>query len=407
MWYVELKRTACVKLAIPDERRDDLKETMFAFREASQMFVDRGWRGDAGGDVITSRSQLQSLVYDDVRDWTDGLHSDLCVGAANHASSMLRSVDELRENGKNPGKPAVTSTTTVYNTNAVSYFDGYCTLAAYGGRIQAEYVYPDGDNPQTRYIGSDEWELKGGTLRYDRETSDYYLHVTVEQERDDELEEAENGTVLGVDLGVNTIAATSTGRMWSAGYLNHRRREYERIRGNLQETGTESAHRTIDGMGERESRWGDDLLHRLSKSIVHEAITHDCSAIAFEDLTDIRERMPGAKKFHAWAFRRLYEYVEYKAKEYGVRTVQKDPAYTSQRCSHCGFTHENNRHGDHFRCQKCEYEVHADYNGAKNIAMKHIRAGQKSPSGGVNRQLALKSGTLNGNGEFSPANADA
>ena len=27
--------------------------------------------------------------------------------------------------------------------------------------------------------------------------------------------------------------------------------------------------------------------------------------------------MPGAKAFHAWAFRRLYEYVEYKATEFG------------------------------------------------------------------------------------------
>ena len=42
--------------------------------------------------------------------------------------------------------------------------------------------------------------------------------------------------------------------------------------------------------------------------------------IAFENLTGIRERMPNAKKFHTWAFRRLFEYVEYKAEMFGIST---------------------------------------------------------------------------------------
>jgi putative transposase len=71
----------------------------------------------------------------------------------------------------------------------------------------------------------------------------------------------------------------------------------------------------------------------------------------------------------------------------------------------CGYTATNNRpHGDdEFCCQKCGYELHADYNAAKNIAWKHVRAGQKSRSGQTNRQLALKSGTVTANGEYSPA----
>lgn len=207
---------------------------------------------------------------------------------------------------------------------------------------------------------------------------------------------------------MKTIAATSTGQFWSAGYLNHRRDEYERIRGNLQQTGTESAHRTIASVGSRESRWAEDYLHRISKALVHEAITHDCSTIVFEDLTDIRDRMPGAKAFHAWAFRRLYEYVEYKAAEFGIGTEQVDPAYTSQRCSKCGHTARNNRTTqERFCCQQCWYEVHADYNAAKNIGLKHVHAGQKSPRGRANYQLALKSGTLNASDEFTSAGATA
>ncbi|RQG97656.1 RNA-guided endonuclease InsQ/TnpB family protein [Natrarchaeobius chitinivorans] len=408
-----LKRTACVKLAIPDDRRDDLKRTMLTFRRVAQRFADRGWERDEDGYVITSRTRLQSLVYKQVREDT-GLHSDLCIGAVNLATDSLRSAVERMKAGKNAGRPTFTAPTVEYNTNAISYFtngdDQYCTLATYGGRIRAEFVYPpDEDCPQAQYLNSDVWEPKGATLHYDRDDGEYYLHVTVERdEPETELGEAENGTVLGVDLGVENIAVTSTGTFYSGGLFNHRRDEYERIRGSLQQIGTESAHRTIEQMGNRERRWNNDVLHRISKGLVQEAITHDCSTIAFEDLTDIRERMPGAKKFHGWAFRRLYEYVEYKAAEFGIRTKQVDPAYTSQRCSKCGTTLRENRTSQaDFCCLKCGYEVHADYNAAKNVATKLLRSGQKSPVGGATNQLALKSGTLNGSGDFSPANAEA
>jgi len=40
--------------------------------------------------------------------------------------------------------------------------------------------------------------------------------------------------------------------------------------------------------------------------------------IAFENLTNIRDRMPDARKFHEWAFNRLYDYASYKAKGRGI-----------------------------------------------------------------------------------------
>lgn len=400
-----LRRTVVVKLAIPQERHDDLREITERFRQAAQLVANRAFERDDDGYVITSKTKLHERTYQQVREATDGLNADLVCAARNYAADSVKGVTSAWQNGKYATQPTFTANTVVYNKNAVTYRDDHCTLAAVNGRVKAEYVLPpEGENPQTTYLRNDEWELRESTLHY--RDGDYYLHVGVA--KDDEQQEAEGGTVLGVDLGVKTIAATSTGRLWSSGYLNHRRREYEQIRGSLQQTGTESAHRTLDSIGDRESRWTEDYLHRISKALVQEAITHDCSTIAFEDLTDIRERMPGAKAFHTWAFRRLYEYVEYKAAEFGIRTKQIDPAYTSQRCSKCGHTERGNRpKQEKFCCQKCSYEVHADYNAAKNIGIKHVRAGQKSPSGRANRQLALKSGTLNVSDEFTSAEVSA
>jgi len=122
--------------------------------------------------------------------------------------------------------------------------------------------------------------------------------------------------------------------------------------------------------------------------------------IAFEDLTHIRDRT-GASWGHKWAFRTLYEQVEYKAESVGVSVKQVGSASTSKRCAECGFTVDKNRPTrNDFRCVKCESEANADYNAAKNIGMRYVRRGQQSSRRTGNSQLALKSGTVTPSGVF-------
>ncbi|MDY6818601.1 MAG: zinc ribbon domain-containing protein [Halobacteriales archaeon] len=146
--------------------------------------------------------------------------------------------------------------------------------------------------------------------------------------------------------------------------------------------------------------------HRLQRAGQSENV-ETCTAIAFENLTQIRERISDASKFQQWAFRELQHHVGYKAEEYGIDVDDVAPAYTSQRCSHgecgCGFTHEDNRDGDEFECLKCGKELHADYNAARNIGWRLVQHWLKSGAGRARSQLALKSGTVNANGEYTPS----
>lgn len=77
--------------------------------------------------------------------------------------------------------------------------------------------------------------------------------MTFQKEPEADMSAVESGTVLGVDLNVDgSLAVTSTGTfLGNADFLNHKRDEYERIRGNLQETGTRSAHLTMQSLGNR------------------------------------------------------------------------------------------------------------------------------------------------------------
>ncbi|RBI60157.1 transposase [halophilic archaeon] len=103
------------------------------------------------------------------------------------------------------------------------------------------------------------------------------------------------------------------------------------------------------------------------------------------------------------AFRRLYEYVEYKAEEHGVQAVQVDPRNAPKRCSTCGFTHDDNRSGASFECQQCRYENHADYNASKSIGLQYLRRRQNADDGGAPVDVRLNRGTLNVSGKYVPS----
>nr|WP_224214621.1 zinc ribbon domain-containing protein [Natrinema longum] len=79
-----------------------------------------------------------------------------------------------------------------------------------------------------------------------------------------------------------------------------------------------------------------------------------------------------------------------------------DPRNTSKRCSTCGFTHNDNRHQESFKCSQCGYENHADYNASKNIGLQYLHRRQNADDGGAPVDVRLNRGTLNVSGEYVP-----
>lgn len=182
------------------------------------------------------------------------------------------------------------------------------------GRVECEYVLPADTEgtPIGDYLLNKDFAFRTSTVQYDRFEDEFYLHARMKrntehggEERSSSDTHSENPTVLGVDLNVDGhFVVTSTGAfVESADYLTHRRHEFKRTRGSLQETGTRSAHLTIQQMGDREHRWIQDALHSVANDVLREARQVGATHIAFENLTGIRDRMVNAKRFHAWAFR--------------------------------------------------------------------------------------------------------
>ena len=411
-------RTVKVKLDVPTERCDDLHQTKDQFLHCANTTSEWAWR-HPNDFCITSKQKAENALYEQLRNETE-LTANLVQKGIRRAIEATKSgVVRLRK-GEKTSQPQFDAWSVVYDKRSATFHRDHVSLSTVNGRVECDYVLPNDpeDTPIGEYLLNEDYEFRMSTLQYDRSTESFYLHARMRRTETDEQaqstitsDDAKHRTVLGVDLNVDgALAVTSTGAfIGNADEMNHRRREFEKTRGSMQQTGTRSAHLSMQSMDDREHRWMQDELHRASNRILEEARDHACTHIAFENLTDIRMRMGGAKRFHAWAFRRLFEYVEYKAESFGIEVEQVSPAYTSQRCSSCGFTHKTNRRSKHeFVCQKCEYELNADYNASKNIArklLKRLHSRQTSSSGGAPCQCALTSGTLSLNGEFHASNS--
>ena len=243
---MEVVRNIQVKLDVSEDDHELLDETFEQFRQAAQYVADHGW-DDNPYNITDAKNTLHDETYSGVRDVLS-LQSSLVQSARNLAATALGNCkDRIIEDGEKASKPVFKGTVVVYNGRTITYNDDHVSLATVDDRVTAEYVTPvTGDGTPFEDYWTDEWEKAEATLH--KRDGTYYLHVAVKKEVEPSCDDAsENGVVLGVDLNVDGyLAVTSTGAfLGDSDYLNHKRDEYERRRGNLQQTGTRSVERGL------------------------------------------------------------------------------------------------------------------------------------------------------------------
>lgn len=179
---------------------------------------------------------------------------------------------------------------------------------------------------------------------------------------------------IGVDLGIENIATTSTGRRHSGRKINRTRENDRRLYRRLAKKKTRSAKRRAKRHAGKQARRTRDINHKISKHIVTEA-QRTGRGIALEDLSGIRERArlkkPQRVTMNSWAFGQLGSFIAYKARKAGVPLVHVSPAYTSQECSQCHHIDRRNRPSQAvFACRSCGFVEHADLNASHVIGRR-------------------------------------
>lgn len=106
--------------------------------------------------------------------------------------------------------------------------DDTVSLSTTERRVRCPLDLPDAnDGYQRQYLDSDEWSVTESTLT--ARDGDFFLHIGFRRHKNDtERNTAEDGTVLGVDLGIENLAVTSTAYFFSGREIIHDLREFEK-----------------------------------------------------------------------------------------------------------------------------------------------------------------------------------
>jgi len=214
-------------------------------------------------------------------------------------------------------------------------------------------------------------ELDIRECRLVKEKKNWSLRITVRKE----TFPLNPVNILSVDLGEKHIATTVLLR--NAAFVNPTfygervrglRRHYAWLRKRL---GEKKALDTIRKIKDSERRKVNDILHKISREIVDEAVAEN-ACIVLGDLKGIRKRSVGRRMNRIVAnmpYFKLSSYITYKASWAGVPVFKIKEAWTSKTCHKCAQIGERLSQGL-FRCHSCNLVYNADLNGAINIAKR-------------------------------------
>ena len=389
-----MQRTIRFPLLPTAEQYDVLLETIQQYTECFNAVAAYGWEHGEKNSV-----ELHKATYYPLRASYPKLPAQLVISARSKATEALKSAFtwKIKREKEFPkkvakalarGKPSPTfkPVQRPYSNNCSSRYEGHAytmrgtgvSLATAAGRqIFDLHLYP-----YARRLLAQSLEYDSADLIFRK--GRFWLHLVVT------LSDAEfipNGEVVGVDFGITRPAVATNNQFSGKRSWKNTERRYFRLKRALQSKGSDSAKRHLKKLSHKVSRFRLDCDHVVSRQLVQSVSPG--TTIVIENLMEIRNRTKQNGKqqrraMHQWSFNRLRDLLVYKAEERGSIVVGVDPRHTSQRCSRCGHIHRSNRRSQsRFKCRNCGFELNADLNGSRNIAVKYLASVGRADAGGL------------------------
>ncbi len=343
--------TVRIKVNPTAEQAASLLATMERFNAACDAISETAWL-----NRTFSKYTLQKIVYEDIRrDF--GLSAQMAIRAIAKVSESYMTDRAVQHTFEPHGAY-------VCDQRMLSFKGSdRVSILTLDGRVVAPIIVPD-------YREIDREKIKG-QMDLIHVNGKFFLMATVDVPEEPQIEPE---GVIGVDLGIVNVATTSDGDTFSGEQCTTVRKKFAAIKAVLQKAATWDAKKHLKRLAGRERRFKRDTNHTVSKQII--AIAKGTRrGIALEDLKGIRARITATKAQRTmmgkWAFFELMNFLRYKAHEAGIPFYSVNGAYTSQRCTVCGYTDEANREvQSEFLCLRCGHHENADIHAAKNIAAR-------------------------------------
>jgi putative transposase len=201
----------------------------------------------------------------------------------------------------------------------------------------------------------------------------------------------EGGQVVGVDLGITSLAVLSTGQVvpnprhldGALRALRRVQRQASRRRGPDRRTRTEPSNRwrktkaRIAALHTRVANARRDGLHKLSTRLVRD---HDVVVVEDLNVAGMVRNHRLARHIAGLGMAELRRQLDYKATDAGVRLVVADRWFPSSKtCSVCGAVRAKLTLAERqFVCELCGARLDRDLNAAHNLAALAAQASEPS-----------------------------
>ena len=167
---------------------------------------------------------------------------------------------------------------------------------------------------------------------------------------------------IGIDTGINALASLSTGEQFG--------KDVKLLLARIRRC----KH------GSKGQKRASRALRQCIDEVVKQVMATGASLIVVENLkgitigTKAKGRLAKSMRFSVgrWNVRYWLERLEQACERNRVSFRTVSPAYTSQRCSICGYTDRRNRDGEKFRCLQCDHEDNADVQASRNCLWRFL-----------------------------------
>jgi len=259
-----MKRTVSLKLKTSSEQAEQLARLTTAYADACNLAVPRAVEGK-----ITNRIKLHHAAYYKLREATPALGAQMACNVVHQISKAYKSLLINRPKLRKEEWPAIkfgVRSSVHFDKRTYSFRGESLALSTLDGRICVSFR---AGTFQRQYLALG--VPKEAELVHKRKG--YFFNLVLDLP--DPAQANVNG-VLGVDMGENNLAATtSSGALFGGGKLRHERDCFLNLRSRLQRNGSKSAKQLLKKVSGRERRHVTHVNHEVSKAIATEAVRNE------------------------------------------------------------------------------------------------------------------------------------
>jgi len=346
-------------MRLPPEPASPVNQTLLVFRDAVRYVVN--WCIENGA---ISLAKVHGSLYYRLRE-AYGLPARLALDALRQGIWVAKGWLRNPKRGRRPVIRRLSMVLTPKQSYTFSWTEA--SILTVEGRKTVPLVYVE------RWHGKyKDWRVREARLLPNR------LNVVVEKD----VPTKTVSDILGLDINYANLTLSNGIRIPIKGFI---KALVSKAKAEAIQQKYPKKWKHVKGIRQAISRFGarakniiKDTVNQLAVQVVKLA-SRENSALAIEDLKKLNSSFKDFSKnqrakLTLWAYKKLLEAAEFKARVEGIPIVRVNPKGTSSKCPICQSKLKENGYR-RLKCPSCGFEGDRDYVAALNLKMKALSGG--------------------------------